>query len=355
MPDEIIVDAHLDLAHNAIALGRDLRLPLAELRARERAAAPAEGLFRTAMVTLPELRRGKVAVIGGSIFAEPLHSVWPTAGTGYRNQEEAHQQAREQLDMYFRWADEGVLQLLYTAADLETVLASWHTATPVSGVFLVFEGADPIRRPDELGWWVEQGVRGVGLSWSMGTVYAGGNVNPGPLTDEGRALLREMAGFNLLLDISHLWETAALAALERYAGPVAATHANPRALVEGPRQLPDVLIRELAARDGVVGVVPFNRMLRAGWNEREPRLPLSRLGEAIDYICQLTGSARHVGLGTDFDGGMGVEAVPLELDSIADLHKLNTLLQARGYTSTDIAAILHANWLRVMRAVLAAF
>lgn len=352
---DFIVDAHLDLAHNAVALRRDLRLPLETLRARERVTPPPGNFPHTSMVTLPELQRGKVAVIGGSIFAEPVHSVWAGSGTGYRDAEGAHSQARTQLDMYFRWADEGALRLLHNNADLEATLTAWRSGPSAPGVFLVLEGADPIRKPDELGWWVEQGLRGVGLSWAVGTVYAGGNANPGPLTDEGRALLREMASFNLLLDISHLWEAAAYTALDSYPGPIAATHANPRALVDGPRQLPDALIRRLAERDGVVGVVPFNRMLLAGWTESDPRLPLRRLAEAIDHICQLTGSARHVGLGTDFDGGMGREAAPLDLDSIADLGKLEAVLRERGYMSDDVAAVLRENWLRIMRATLSAF
>lgn len=351
----IIVDAHLDLAHNAVALGRDLCLPLEELRARERVTPPPGKRPGVSMVTLPELRRGKVAVVGGSIFVEPARASLLGAGVTYRDAEEAHVQARAQLDTYHRWADEGALRLLLNSADLEATLASWNTPQPVVGLFLVMEGAAPIRQPAELEWWVEQGLRGVGLSWAVGTAYAGGNANPGALTDAGRSLLREMASYNLLLDISHLWEAAAYEALDRYPGPIAATHANPRALVDGPRQLPDPLIRQLAERDGVIGIVPFNRMLLAGWSESDPRLPLSRVLEAVDHVCQVTGSPRHVGLGTDFDGGMGVEASPMGLDSIADLGKLEGLLRERGYAPDDIVAVLRDNWLRLMRATLAGF
>jgi membrane dipeptidase len=64
----------------------------------------------------------------------------------------------------------------------------------------------------------------------------------------------------------------------------------------------------------------------------------------IDYICQLAGDARHVGLGSDFDGGFGLQSVPVEVDSIADLQKLSPLLAEKGYTDEDIAAILGENW-----------
>jgi len=352
---QLIVDAHLDLSYNAVALGRDLRLPLNELRALERATPPPGKWSGAAMVTFPELRRGRVAVVGGSLFVEPAHASWDTSGLVYHNAEEAHAQALAQLETYFRWADAGELQFLRNNADLEASLASWNTDLPMIGLFLVMEGAAPIRKPEEVGWWVERGLRGVGLSWAAGTSYAGGNANPGPLTDEGRALLREMAAFNLLLDISHLWETAAHEALDCYPGPVAASHANPRALREGPRQLSDDLIRQLAERDGVIGIVPFNWMLDAGWKADDARLPLSRVVEAVDHVCQVTGSSRHVGLGTDCDGGMGMEKAPVGLDSVADLGKLGILLQERGYSADDIAAILHTNWLRLLRATLSSF
>mgnify|MGYP002682529918 CR=1 FL=1 len=114
----IIVDAHLDLGYNAVALGRDLRLPLEEVRARERQGQ----VKNTCMVTFPELRRGNVAIVGGSLFVEPAHSPWPAACEGYHNAEEAYLQARTQLETYRRWSDEGELRFLRTLADLDALL-----------------------------------------------------------------------------------------------------------------------------------------------------------------------------------------------------------------------------------------
>ncbi|MBN1259270.1 MAG: membrane dipeptidase [Anaerolineae bacterium] len=351
-----IIDAHLDMAYNAIVLGRDLRRPVEEIRNRERQAPPPGRHTGTCLVTIPALRKGRIAIVGGSLFVAPAWKRWSDEPQVYHTAEEAHIQAQAQLDNYHRWADElPDVQLLRDRGDLDTVLISQETETPRLGIFVVMEGAAPIRTPDELGMWVERGLRGVGLTWAAGTPYAGGNANPGPLTDLGQALLHEMANFNLLLDISHLWEAAAYDALHRYPGPVGASHANPRAFVDSPRQLSDTLIRLLAERDGVMGIVPFNLFLQAGWTQSEPRLPLTRVVEAIDYTCQLVGSARHVGLGSDFDGGLGLESVPAEIGSIADLGKIETLLGERGYAPDDITAILHGNWLRLMRQVLDAF
>jgi membrane dipeptidase len=59
-----------------------------------------------------------------------------------------------------------------------------------------------------------------------------------------------------------------------------------------------------------------------------------------------------VGLGTDFDGGFGLQSVPQELDTIADLHKLVPLLSEKGYTEAEIAAIFGQNWIDRLQRVL---
>jgi membrane dipeptidase len=351
----LVVDAHLDFAYNAVALGRDLEQPIADLRARERRHPPHDPRAGIATVSLPALVDGRVAVIGGSLYAAPWSKSHPEPVPTYRTPEEAHQLAVEQIDYYRRLSDEREdVRILHNDRELDEVLTSWETEHPRVGIFPVMEGADPIRSPDELAWWVERGLRGIGLSWSAGTRYAGGNARPGGLTDEGHDLLDAMADFHLLLDLSHLWVDAAFEALNRYPGPVVATHANPRAFVDSPRMLSDDLILALAERGGVIGIIAFNRMLDPAWRYGEPRLPLARMAQAIDHICQITGDASFVGIGSDLDGGFGLRSTPAELDSIADLHKLSGALAERGYGARDIEQIMSGNWLRVMTEVLEA-
>ncbi len=351
-----LVDGHLDLAYNATVLSRDVRQPVEAIRAREQRTPPPGHHAGTCLVSVPEMIEGEIGLIGGSIFVAPAWRRWHEDAQVYHNAEEAHQQASAQMDFYRHLADEDRrVRLIQTPADLDTVLASWETGKPQLGIFVIMEGADPIRTPEELEMWVAPGLRGIGLSWAAGTRYAGGNGNPGPLTDLGHDLLAAMAEYNLLADLSHLWEDAAHAVLDRYPGPIVASHANPRAFVDSPRQLSDRLIERIAERDGVIGVVPYNRMLKPGWNENEPRLPLRRVVEIIDYVCQLLGDADHVGIGSDFDGGLGRESVPHEIETIRDLNKIAPLLQERGYDEDSIANILHANWLRQMRTTLEAF
>ena len=63
----------------------------------------------------------------------------------------------------------------------------------------------------------------------------------------------------------------------------------------------------------------------------------------------MAGDARHVGIGSDFDGGFGQQSVPAEIETIADLQKLIPLLMQKGYTETDIAAIMGKNWLAILK------
>ena len=68
----------------------------------------------------------------------------------------------------------------------------------------------------------------------------------------------------------------------------------------------------------------------------------------MDHICQITGSARHLAIGSDLDGGFGTEQTPMDLDSIADLGLIADLLSARGYAAADIESIFHGNAVRFL-------
>ena len=151
-------------------------------------------------------------------------------------------------------------------------------------------------------------------------------------------------------------EAAAFESLDRYEGPIIATHANCAALMQGAstnRHLPDRVIHDLIERNGVIGLIPFNTFLKVGWKlgsgSRREEVPLDTLIAHIDHICQLAGNSLHAGIGSDFDGGFGLQSIPPELDSIADLQLIGTKLLQRGYTESDAANILGGNWLRFLR------
>jgi len=348
-----IVDGHEDIAWNALVLGRDVRRSALETRRLEEGTGVPRrnGLC---MVGLPEWLAGGVAVVLGTIFVEPARRGSAEPHT-YTTAEEAYALGQAQLDFYHRLTDEcDQIALIGNRADLDGVLASWENETPQVGIVPLMEGADPVREPAEAEEWFERGVRLVCLSWKAGSRYAGGNAVPGPLTDAGRELLAVMADLGLILDVSHLAEEAFFEAVDRYEGRAVATHANPRARVAGPRQLSNEMIRRLAERDGVIGIVPFNRFLRPGWTGGDPKhtVTLADVAAAVDHVCQVVGDAAHVGLGSDFDGGFGAESAPAEIDTVADLARIGPALAEMGYGEENIAAVLGGNWLHLLRAAL---
>jgi membrane dipeptidase len=165
-----------------------------------------------------------------------------------------------------------------------------------------------------------------------------------------------MANFKAILDLSHLAEEACLQALDHYDGTIIASHSNPRTFRNTDRHLTDTMIRKLAERDGVMGIVLYNRFLSDDWTSGDPKskIPLSRVIDAIDYVCQLTGSARHVGIGTDFDGGFGQESIPEDMDTVTDLMKITNALNTRGYSPVDVEAIMGGNMIHKLRQALPA-
>ena len=71
--------------------------------------------------------------------------------------------------------------------------------------------------------------------------------------------------------------------------------------------------------------------------------------ELLAFLEKNRPNAHHAAIGTDFDGGFGVEKVPMELNTIADLPQLDPLLKKRGYNQEDIARILHGNWYKILQ------
>ncbi len=349
----VIVDAHEDIAWNWLEFGRDPARSALEIRAEEAGTAVQQG-FGGRTTGLPQWLEGRIAVIFATLFVMPeRHSYGSWMTQTYADAGEAHRKASQQLDRYRELAGrETQVRIIETLEDLDEVLATWQvpTTSPSVGLVLLMEGADPIQEPDEVRQWYDRGLRIVGPAW-VRTRYAGGTGEPGPLTEAGRALLAAMAGLGMILDLSHMAEEAYLEAVDIYQGAVIASHSNPRAFLPTDRGLSDEMIRRLAARDGVVGIMPYNRYLKPGWDVGQGResVPVSTVVEAIDWVVQLTGSVGHTGIGSDFDGGFGVEAIPAGMDTIADLPMIAEALGSRGYSDEDIALIMGGNWLRILR------
>ncbi|MBN1564743.1 MAG: membrane dipeptidase [Anaerolineae bacterium] len=357
MSQRLIIDAHQDIAWNYFNNGRDFRRSLDEHRHRETDPVRLQRYGRC-MLGLPEEIQAQVAVVCSTIFVSPdWCKMYPDERIVYDTPEEANRLGNEQLEYYRRLADqEERIHLIQTEADLDGVLATWTLDKSDDdhrlGLIVLMEGADPILEPDQLETWYERGLRIIGPAWTK-TRYAGGSNAPGPLTDLGRELLAAMRSYNMILDLSHMTPEGLFEALDLYDGPLFASHANPLHFRPDrtDRNLSDEVIKLIAQRDGVVGMIPFNLFLLEGWKmgDRKDAVTMERFITTIDHVCQITSSALHVGLGSDFDGGYGSESAPVGFDSILDLQKIGDELAERGYSEADITAIMSGNFLRVLR------
>jgi membrane dipeptidase len=352
----LIVDAHADIAWNMLKYRRDYTRSAQETRRLEAGSQTVLDNEDSAL-GWADYQRGQVAVIFSTLFASPIR--WSTSENKsqvYKTFDEAHDLYRQQLLTYHRMTESAPdkFRLITSLRDLNLILDHWVNPSlehghPV-GMVVLMEGAECIRDLSELQEWYELGVRLIGPAW-VGTRYSGGWKEPGPLTKDGRSLLSAMADFNFTLDLSHMDEKAAIEALDIYRGPIVGTHGNCLSLLpnyNSNRHFSDRILEGIIERDGVVGVVPYNPYLKVGWtvgkNKRE-EVSLVHVADHIDHICQIAGDALHAGIGSDFDGGFGVQSTPPEIDTVADLQKLSALLQVRGYSEIDITNILGGNWI----------
>jgi len=343
---ERLVDAHLDMAMNVLA-GRDLTIPAHEIRARE-------GGRSGCMTTLPELERGGVAIAFGTLYVGT--NEFDADGNGvYRTP--PGDSARKQLDVYRSWEDAGRIRIVRTRSDLADHLAAWETDRKL-GIVVLIEGGDSISSPDELPWWFDAGVRLIGPAWSQ-TRYCGGTRRPGGLTPMGRDLIVAMRELGVILDMSHIAEASFWDAIETGPGRVVASHSNARAIVPGnlvitgDRQLTDDMIRAIGDHDGVIGLVLFNGFLTSEWEAMLISSVLTRTATSnfvtlehvrahAEHTAKLIGWDK-VGIGSDFDGGLGADETPVEIDTSADLARIGDVVPHEAR-----AGVLGENWLRVL-------
>ncbi len=358
------IDAHLDLATNAISLNRDLTKSVYDIRKKEHEIGAYDTKDRgNGTVALPELRKGNIGLVVATIIArfseigKPLPSI---NLTGWHSPEQAFAFAQAQLAWYNTMEYKGQMVQIHDLETLENHLALWQDTKitknkkPI-GYILSLEGADSIIDLNYLEKYYERGLRAIGPAHFGSGRYAPGTHSDGTgLTKIGKELLHEMDKLNMILDTTHLTDTGFFEAMDFYEGTVWASHQNCRALVPRERQFSDEQIKLLIEKDGVLGGALDTWMMNANPNIRsdnskESNINLEKLVDHFDHICQLAGNSYHCGFGTDLDGLFGTEQSPTDLEDISDIAKYKLILQKRGYSQTDLENIFHGNWLRLIR------
>jgi membrane dipeptidase len=368
-----LIDGHNDLPweirdrfKDGLA-GIDLKSDTAHLPHPDGAAA--------LMTDIPRLRAGGV---GGQFW-----SVWiPTETKGY----EAVQITLEQMDLVKRMAGRYPqdLEMAYTAADVRRI----HGAHKIASMIGIEGGHQINDSLAVLRQMYDAGARYMTLTHTLNTAWAD-SATDSPvhhgLTPFGVEVVREMNRLGMLVDLSHVSPDTMRAALAASDAPVIFSHSSARALVDHPRDVPDDILRLVAANGGVVMVnfapgyvsaardrwdadqaaeqTRFNsppyvglyigqperaKAALAAWTEQHPRpvTTLAQVADHIDHIKQVAG-ADHVGLGSDFDG---IEDPPVGLEGVNRYPALLEELMRRGWTDADIAKVAGENVMRVMMA-----
>mgnify|MGYP002632627427 CR=1 FL=1 len=363
-----ILDAHLDLAMNALEWNRDLTWSIERIRRWE--LGKKDTVDRgNGTVSFPEMRRAEIGLCVATQIGR--HSPYFHRLPGWNSPHQAWAQTQGQLAWYRAMEEAGELISIRTRAQLEThfklcqklpppdakayvVESRRQVAKSPIGFVLSLEGADSLITLNHLERSYADGLRALGPAHYGPGVYAHGTDSQGPMPARGKELLKEMDRLGMILDTTHLNDENFWEALEVFQGPLWASHQNCRVLAPWNRQFADDQIKAVIQRGGVLGMAFDGIMMVPGWVHHRSKaadfqLKVERICEHIDHICQLAGNAKHVGIGTDLDGGFGTEQTPMDMDTIHDLQRIPALLKKRGYKKAEIEGIMSGNFVNFLR------
>jgi membrane dipeptidase len=352
----LIFDAHLDLALNGVDWNRDLRCDVAELRAQERALGMKDPGRGGCTLSFPELQRGEIRVCLSTLLARQEKEI--NHSFGWTSPATCYSMAHAHLAWHRAMEGAGYLRAIRTKGDLEAHFQACEKNIELAplGFIQTMEGADPLLVPDTVDEFYEHGLRAIGLTHYGSNRYGGGTLSEAGLALDAVPLLKRISDLGMTVDVTHLSDVAFWQLLNQFDGRIHASHQNSRQLAPWQRQFSDEQYKAVIERDGVIGIAFDVIMLQPGYvrHVSEVTVTMDRAVENIDIVCQLAGNARHVGIGSDLDGGFGVEQTPSDLDRISDLQRIPELLSKHGYNDADIAGIMHGNWRRFFSEVLPA-
>ncbi len=319
---------------------------------------------------IPRLRRGGV---GAQFWAAYVPVETRKKGTAVRD-------TLEQIDVIRRMirAHPETFELATTADDVVRI----HKAGKIASLIGVEGGHSIDNSLAVLRMYHALGVRYMTLTHTETLDWADSATDEAKhhgLTKFGEEVVAEMNRLGMLVDISHVSAETMRHALRVTRAPLIASHSSAYALAPHPRNVPDDVLKLVAANGGVVMVnfypgflspeaarasrdayaaarelkkkysdeKEFEAALRA-WQKEHPMPPVSihTVVDHIEHIIKVAG-VDHVGLGSDFDG---INAVPQGLEDVSCYPYITQELLDRGYKKDEILKILGGNILRVLRA-----
>ncbi|MBN1347787.1 dipeptidase [candidate division KSB1 bacterium] len=241
----------------------------------------------------------------------------------------------------------------------------------------------------------ERGIRYITLCHTKNNDICDSSTDPeGPqhhgLSPFGEQVIGEMNRLGVIVDVSHISDEAFFDVLKTSKTPVIASHSCARALCDNPRNLSDDMLKALAVRGGVmqmcilsdyVKTIPLDsateakrkiafdslsalfgdwdkiedetirRQYRHAWHAVYRKYPsekatVSDVVDHIDHVVNLVG-IDHIGIGTDFDGGGGVNGC----NEVSEMGNITRELVSRGYSESEIRKIWGENFMRIFRKV----
>jgi len=326
-------------------------------------------------IDLPRMREGGMDAI--------FFSIWiPSKVTGTEAVNRAITQIEAVRQQVLKHPRE--IALATTTEEIRAALKQGKIAAlmGVEGGHMINSDLDVLRKFASLG------VRYMTLTHSGNDEWADSSTDKpahNGLTDFGKDVVREMNRLGMMVDISHVSDKTFYDALEISKAPMIASHSSCRALCDVPRNMTDQMIRDLAARGGVVQINYHVGFLSQGFRDAEkanpelnksiaeevqkrcgdneacqllegdrltreyveqgklPRVDFTKIIEHIDHAVKVAG-VDHVGLGSDFDGAN----MPYGMEDATKLPKITDALLKKGYSEGDVKKILGENTLRVM-------
>lgn len=329
-------------------------------------------------IDIPRMREGGLDAIFFSIWIPSKIAGAEAVSRALAQIDAVHEQVR---------AHPKDLVLATTAAEVRAAKKQGKIAAlmGVEGGHMINSDLDVLRK------FVGLGVRYMTLTHSSNDEWADSSDDKpahNGLTDFGKDVVLEMNRLGIIVDISHVSDKTFYDALEVGKAPLLASHSSCRAICDAPRNMTDQMMKDLAAKGGVVQInyhVGFlsqefrnaekadpevNKAIgeevekRCGDNEacqliegdrltrqfveqgKLPRVDWTKIIEHIDHAVRVAG-VDYVGLGSDFDGAN----MPYGMEDAGDLPKITDALLKRGYSEGDVRKILGENTLRVMAEV----
>ncbi|MCZ4269212.1 membrane dipeptidase [Rhodobacteraceae bacterium G21628-S1] len=238
----------------------------------------------------------------------------------------------------FQERSDGRLRIIRTEADLDALLDLKRAGEDVVGGLLGIEGAHPLEGDlDKLQGLVDAGYRLIALQHFFDNALGGSLHGTGDhgLTDFGRAVVTATVEQGLILDVAHSSPQVVRDVIAMTDVPLVLSHTGIHKACPVKRNLPDDLMRDIAATGGVIGI--------GYWANAVCDTSPAGVAKAIRSAIEVVGE-NHVALGSDFDG-----SVKTAFDT-SELAALTQAMLDEGLSKTQIRKIAGGNMLRVVRA-----